>query len=51
MQSKPHNGKKQRFHYKEVYSDSESEDETMMSVGDWVVVIYDNIWYPGKILH
>lgn len=50
--------------YEDVYnsSSSESEDETEnksgrenvleqndIAIGDWVVVMYDDIWYTGKI--
>lgn len=59
--------KNKRLHYKDVYSDSEEEEESFMKAtsskndnmslsdggianGDWVAVIYDNIWYPGTVL-
>lgn len=53
-----------QLYYKDVYSDSEEEEESFkkatssknenMSLsdgGDWVAVIYDNIWYPGTSYH
>lgn len=59
--SKPKKQRKQRVHYKDIYSSSSDEmnDEEKdtpvlgqddIAIGDWVAVIYDDMWYPGKML-
>lgn len=53
--------RKQRLHYKDIYSSSSDEmsdgekDTPVLcqddiAIGDWVAVIYDDMWYPGKML-
>lgn len=56
---KPKPNSKEKLCYSDIYSDSEDEREICgnrnqilnnddIVNGNWVAVIYDNKWYPGK---